>query len=85
MIEIVRVLMWYENTPISSPDKRLLRPPLSPPTFLDKPSGIAERGGEIRENEKAPKILYPRGFSFKKDGGFLLSRIALQYHRRRWA
>ena len=66
MIEIVRVLMRYENTPISSPDKRLLRPPLSPPTFLDKPSGIAERGGEIRENEKAPGKLILEAFLLKK-------------------
>ena len=28
----------------------LLRPPLAPPTFLDKPSGIAERGGGINTN-----------------------------------
>ena len=36
-------------------------------------------------NEKAPRILYPQGFTLKKDGGLLLSRIALQYHRRRRA
>ena len=29
----------------------LLRPPLAPPTFLDKPSGIAERGGGINTEE----------------------------------
>ncbi len=46
-------------------------------------SGIKSK--EVYKNEKAPKILYLRGLSLKKEGGFLLSRIALQYHRRRRA
>ena len=34
---------------------------------------------------KKPWVIANSGLSLKKDGGFLLSRIALQYHRRRWA
>ena len=47
-----RLCTWLEelrkryNERLNNP---LLRPPLAPPTFLDKPSGIAERGGEIGE------------------------------------
>ena len=33
-------------------------------------------------NKKTPRILYPQGPRLKKEGGLLLSRIALQYHRR---
>ena len=37
-------------------------------------------------NEKALKILLSSGLRLiKKEGGFLLSRTALQYHRRKWA
>ena len=35
--------------------------------------------------EKSPEDIVSSRLFFKKDGGFLLSRIALQYHRRRWA
>ena len=34
---------------------------------------------------KGPESLLTQGLTWKKDGGFLLSRIALQYHRRRRA
>ncbi len=38
------------------------------------------------EQKKSPGLLLTQGFRvLNKDGGFLLSRIALQYHRRRWA
>ena len=37
------------------------------------------------KNEKAPKTLLSSRLRFLKEGGFLLSRIALQYHRRKWA
>ena len=33
---------------------------------------------------KKPRRINLRGF-LMKEGGFLLSRIALQYHRRKWA
>ena len=34
---------------------------------------------------KSPESFLTQGFSYEKDGGLLLSRIALQYHRRRRA
>ena len=49
-----RLCGWLEelrkryNERLNNP---LLRPPLAPPTFLDKPSGIAERGGGINTEE----------------------------------
>ena len=45
---------------------------------------LCEKSGQIFEMKK-PQRTYSPGLSFKKDGGFLLSRIALQYHRRRRA
>ena len=37
-------------------------------------------------NIKKPRgYFYPGASLFIKEGGFLLSRIALQYHRRKWA
>ena len=37
-------------------------------------------------NKKSPESISTLGASlFIKEGGFLLSRIALQYHRRKWA
>ena len=33
-------------------------------------------------NEKSPKFQRNLGLLFKKEGSYLLSRIALQYHRR---
>ena len=38
----------------------------------------------MQTNKKSPKTSCLRGLSMKK-GGYLLSRIALQYHRRKWA
>ena len=36
--------------------------------------------------KKALKVFLLSGLRMiKKEGGFLLSRIALQYHRRKWA
>ena len=34
---------------------------------------------------KSPENISILGASLFKEGGFLLSRIALQYHRRKWA
>ena len=36
-------------------------------------------------NKKPEDSLESSGFALLKEGGFLLSRIALQYHRRHWA
>ena len=38
----------------------------------------------ITPKTKKPRRINLRGF-LMKEGGFLLSRIALQYHRRKWA
>ena len=38
----------------------------------------------IPPKTKKPRRINLRGF-LMKEGGFLLSRIALQYHRRKWA
>ena len=35
--------------------------------------------------KKPEDSLESSGFALLKEGGFLLSRIALQYHRRHWA
>ena len=43
-----------------------------------------QREFERYKNEKAP-ITYVIEASLLKGGGYLLSRIALQYHRRKWA
>ena len=40
---------------------------------------------EIIENKKEPHDISILRFSCLKEGGLLLSRIALQYHRRKWA
>ena len=45
----------------------------------------AERAGNTLQYEKALKTFLSSGLHFVKEGGFLLSRIALQYHRRKWA
>ena len=37
------------------------------------------------KQEKALKTFLSSGLSSVKEGGYLLSRIALQYHRRKWA
>ena len=36
-------------------------------------------------SKKPEDSLESSGFALLKEGGFLLSRIALQYHRRHWA
>ena len=34
---------------------------------------------------KEPRVFSYTGLHHLKEGGYLLSRIALQYHRRKWA
>ena len=43
-----------------------------------------QREFERYKNEKAPTTFVIEA-SLLKGGGYLLSRIALQYHRRKWA
>ena len=49
--------------------------------FYGKHQGKSEKDTK----KEAPTHDCESGLSLKKDGGFLLSRIALQYHRRRRA
>ena len=41
--------------------------------------------GKTTDTKKPHKHKTHEAFEMKKGGGFLLSRIAVQYHRRKWA
>ena len=40
---------------------------------------------QLYKHETALKTFLSSGLNSVKEGGYLLSRIALQYHRRKWA
>ena len=70
-------------------DLRMMARMTEPGHDLKKTARMTEPGhGQSRHNKiiKALRISLLSGLrSFQKEGGFLLSRIALQYHRRKWA
>ncbi|MGO5243555.1 hypothetical protein ACTQ2R_13555, partial [Hallella faecis] len=55
-------------------------------TICDKQSTRYETKGNTNPTtrKKPEDSLESSGFALLKEGGFLLSRIALQYHRRHW-
>ena len=70
-------------------DLRMTARMTEPGHVMRKTARMTEPGhGQSRHNKiiKALRISLLSGLrSFQKEGGFLLSRIALQYHRRKWA
>ena len=54
------------------------------PLTRDLPASAHTQKRTSAHTQKRPDYFRNRGV-FIKEGGFLLSRIALQYHRRKWA
>ena len=74
MISLILITPNFQITPIIPITPNFPNTPNIPNTLIIP----------IIPKTKKPRRINLRGF-LMKEGGFLLSRIALQYHRRKWA